>query len=461
MDPVPPSADHALPPLPVGIEQEYQRIRAYPDDDLSRLLYADWLDERGDARGEFIRVQIARARVEPVLDTLATGEVAAGPALLRRLQTECNQLYAELCQWEKRLLAQYRQQWLAPLRGVISGEEFRRGFVESVRITARAFLEHAPRLFAFAPLRHVQILDLDHWAEALANCPFLDRLASLTIYAQHSGPALAAALAGSPYLDHLRRLCLGRNRLGDEGVAHLTKRVWPALEYLDLSDNNLSLTAAELLQKVSCFPRLRFLQLRGNQLGLSGATHLAEPPLRDQLVALGLASNQIGRCGGGDLLSALHRLLAIPRLDLANNGLTPQLLRYLWNPFPSNPDSSRLQVLDLSRNDLGDAGVVFLTQGPGFAQLRILVLAWCNIGDTGACALAESDRFPCLHTLDLSNNPIGEQGFRSFLNTSFLRLRALRRLHRTASALSQRVQQELDQRFPTFPHCGDLFCGSS
>ena len=40
-----------------------QRIRAYPDDDVPRLIYADWLDEQGDPRGEFIRVQVALANL--------------------------------------------------------------------------------------------------------------------------------------------------------------------------------------------------------------------------------------------------------------------------------------------------------------------------------------------------------------------------------------------------------------
>src|SRR5262245_39883880 len=33
-----------------------------PDEDAPRLIYADWLEERGDPRGEFIRVQCALAR---------------------------------------------------------------------------------------------------------------------------------------------------------------------------------------------------------------------------------------------------------------------------------------------------------------------------------------------------------------------------------------------------------------
>jgi uncharacterized protein (TIGR02996 family) len=38
-------------------------IRADPDDDTARLVYADWLDERGDVRGEWLRVQCELARM--------------------------------------------------------------------------------------------------------------------------------------------------------------------------------------------------------------------------------------------------------------------------------------------------------------------------------------------------------------------------------------------------------------
>src|SRR5258708_18533071 len=38
-----------------------QTIIANPDDDTPRLIYADWLDEQGEPRGEFIRVQCALA----------------------------------------------------------------------------------------------------------------------------------------------------------------------------------------------------------------------------------------------------------------------------------------------------------------------------------------------------------------------------------------------------------------
>jgi uncharacterized protein (TIGR02996 family) len=40
-------------------------IRAHPDDDAPRLIYADWLEERGDARGEFLRAECLLARHSP------------------------------------------------------------------------------------------------------------------------------------------------------------------------------------------------------------------------------------------------------------------------------------------------------------------------------------------------------------------------------------------------------------
>jgi uncharacterized protein (TIGR02996 family) len=439
-----------LPPLPPGIEQELQRIRAYPDDDMPRLIYADWLDERGDPRGEFIRIQIALARWSPRNSFSGLGEEAASADSKMWLapSAEEQQRYAELRRREFLLLSQHREEWLAPFRGWTSGEEFRRGFVESVKITARAFLSHAPRLFALTPLRHVQILDLDHWAEALAACPFLDRLDALTIHAQYCGPSLAAALASSPYLNHLRKLRLSRNRLGDEGLVELSRRVWPALEELDLSDNGLSSAAADHLQQSRAFPRLRRLQLRDNDLGPNGAFHLAEGPLLRQLHFLGLASNRLGQLRIPRPLCCLFR---VPHLDLAENELTAESLHSVLVSSAA-PNIFPVRFLDLSRNPLGDAGAVVLASVQPLRELRILILCWCNIGDDGAQALSRALHLRHLHTLDLSNNPISGYGFQAFVAPSTHRLPALRRLLRTSLNLPHHLDRQLDQLFPPQLH---------
>jgi uncharacterized protein (TIGR02996 family) len=55
-----------------------EAILANPEDEAPRLIYADWLEERGDARGELLRVENALAKLPP-------GD-GRGPSLRSRLQ---------------------------------------------------------------------------------------------------------------------------------------------------------------------------------------------------------------------------------------------------------------------------------------------------------------------------------------------------------------------------------------
>ena len=50
---------------PPGYEPFLQTVLENPADDGARLVYADWLEEQGDPRGEFIRVQIELAKLKP------------------------------------------------------------------------------------------------------------------------------------------------------------------------------------------------------------------------------------------------------------------------------------------------------------------------------------------------------------------------------------------------------------
>src|SRR5215472_2671870 len=93
-----------------------QAIIDEPDDDGLRLIYADWLEERGDPRSEFIRVQVELARL-PEYDP-------------RRFELE---------EREQALLADYEQEWLGALHEQVSGYAFHRGFVEWVNMGAAKF----------------------------------------------------------------------------------------------------------------------------------------------------------------------------------------------------------------------------------------------------------------------------------------------------------------------------------
>jgi uncharacterized protein (TIGR02996 family) len=124
-----------------------------PDEDVHRLVYADWLEENGDsARAEFIRAQCALARFHDEGDPFTTG-----------LPAEC-------------LRAEFRAAWLAPLVrvGVSDWQNpflflnenhttflLWRGFVESIHLfgdggVAR-FLPHAAALFRLTPVLHLRV----------------------------------------------------------------------------------------------------------------------------------------------------------------------------------------------------------------------------------------------------------------------------------------------------------------
>src|SRR5437879_1912305 len=103
-------------------------IRAAPDDDGPRLVYADWLEERGDPRGEFIRIQC-------VLEHTAD-DAPERPALEAR---------------EQELRAAHADAWTAPWRDWVSAWEFRRGFVTAITADAPDFLAKAAGLCAPDP----------------------------------------------------------------------------------------------------------------------------------------------------------------------------------------------------------------------------------------------------------------------------------------------------------------------
>lgn len=394
------------------------RIREAPDDDGPRLVYADWLDEQGDPRGEFVRTQVALARL-PELDPQRT----------------------ELIRSENTLLVRFANEWTAPFRGLASGPVFRRGFVEEVKVTARQFLAHADALFAAGPVRHVHLLDIgSHLAAALAS-RHLARLTGLTIFAQHLGEPLARAVAESPHLAGLQTLHLGRNRLSDAGALRLATSAYLGnVEDLDLSENDISEVGVRALADGLRWARLRRLDLSGNTIGPAGLAAIAGSPHIPYLDQLVIASAQIG----GPRLLSLPRPVGVARLatvDLAGNALRSAGLEAV---FGSEPAAAR--DLDLSNNDLGDGAARWLATAPVAAGLRTLRLASNGITNDGVFALANSVYLSRLTALDLVNNPISDDGFRAVLESTALRY--LRRLAYSAVGLTFRMRLALETRFP-------------
>jgi uncharacterized protein (TIGR02996 family) len=413
-----------------------QRIRAYPDDDAPRLVFADWLDEQGDPRGEFIRVQIALAQLD-------REKAAAGD---RPLRPDREERRAMLLVRDQALRDRHEEEWTAPFRRFATRPLFRRGFVEVVNVDAHNFVRHAPELFTAGPLRHIYLLDIGGTLPGVLQLPLLSRLSALTIHASHAGEPLARAVAASECLGGLKRLDLSRNRFEGDAAGHLAASGGLAgLEELDLRENELGEGGARALAASPHYGSLRDLELRGNRLGPSGAEALAASERLPAIERLGLAENDIGAPRISSL-SRVHELLRIPILDLTSNNLGPAGLLVLLSRPAGSTREIRIRELNLNENHhLGDDGARILARSPQLASLRALKLVNCGIGDEGARALAESPHLRELVSLDLGNNPIGDPGFGEYLSPS--NLPNLRHLNHPALGLSSEMKRNLGMRF--------------
>lgn len=303
-------------------------IRDDPDDDLPRLAYADWLMEQpsqeDQARGEFIQLQCRLARMD-----------ADAPAIQETRRREAE------------LLGEHRAAWLGELERV-GGCELVRGFIR-LTIAGKKWqrLAKASRLSEWSLVFGVRVTDVGTEELAgLAAWPALSDISELDMHGWGSGMPPTGFLhfmgVASWRLSCLR---LGGGLLGEEGLRPLIETPLPsrlvrlAIEYESLYDIHIeSLLAAHL-------PRLRDLSLKNNALLATGMASLTGI---SQLRRLCLAENRI-RSYGVDVLAR--------------------------NEF------SHLEDLDLSHNNIHDAGARSLLDAPFLPRLRRLRLEGNGILD--------------------------------------------------------------------------------
>jgi uncharacterized protein (TIGR02996 family) len=178
-----------------------------PDDDLPRLVYADWLDEHGRAdRAEFIRVQCEAARLITYDDR-----------------------HTKLRQRARKLFEAHGRRWLADdwpeadPNQPVDGRSFERGFFCRVSMTTRRLggvrvqeITHTRPRLAFLREWGLGGNNLGNvGVRAVADCPWLSRLERLDLRGNPYDVATLEALAASPHLTSLREVRIGRIREPD------------------------------------------------------------------------------------------------------------------------------------------------------------------------------------------------------------------------------------------------------
>jgi uncharacterized protein (TIGR02996 family) len=264
-----------------------QEIIAAPDDDGPRLVYADWLEEQGDPRGEFIRLQceLAQSPVQPSrLDPLEKDFVHDGPAELRIREAE--------------LLREHERLWFGAVGERCSKWMFHRGFVAFVELPASSFVEHGSRLFAEHPIRAATIMGITGLADRVARCSHLASLNGLSIGPNRMDRDDLEQLLQSEHFPRLKRLILIRNQLTYNHAMQLARSPrFDQLQELDLTGNEIRNTGAAAIVHAPTLANLQSLHFNSNSIRLLGARATAESPYLQQLKYLDLRNNQIPRRG--------------------------------------------------------------------------------------------------------------------------------------------------------------------
>jgi uncharacterized protein (TIGR02996 family) len=344
-----------------------------PEDDLVRLVYADWLSEQPDeaarARAEFIRLEIEMAGMMPRKD-MAPNEWEHPN--FRTLEARAG----KLCD-------AHAADWFGNLDELAEEWHTHRGFVDHIAVSARRFITHGEEIFRLAPtIRNVFLDRMGRNMPAVAKCPALGHVRELVFFETPVRAREMEALAESPYLGNLRHLEMPYTdtQIGPRGARALARaETLTSLEHLDLGNQAIYDEGATALFRAKRFANLRYLALDNNGVSDEVATLLADA----------------------------DHLTRLTHLDLGNNHLTA-----IGTSLADSAISPGLEMLDLSNNPLENIGALLLAMSVfAFRSLTTLKLHTCRLEDDGCAALLGSPAFVGLNSLSLGGNRPGQRAF--------------------------------------------------
>jgi uncharacterized protein (TIGR02996 family) len=341
--------------MPTRSADEEALLRAVwdaPNDDAPRLVYADWLDEHGNAdRAEFIRVQCERTGADPT-----------------------DARYSKLERREAALWKKHRVKWT---RGLPPSTVFRRGFpiTGTISLPIRSLHPLSLSGWDFAPAVHLGLHGSLSALDAVADWPGLDRVGALQLKgAKVTGHKLARFLA-SPRLRNLTALeFLQVFDLGEAGVRALVESaVWPRLTRLSFWYCGFDGSLMAALAGARPAPDLAELQVneprvRGRDVRAIAASAVLAP-VRD----LRLAHSLLGSSGVIALADSPY-LGAVRRLDLGYIGRVSGRAVERLSHAPALANLCSLSIGVLSDPDALSA----LVDSPVMAQLRELGVVYAR-----------------------------------------------------------------------------------
>lgn len=348
-------------------------IIAEPDDDLPRLVFADWLEENGDGdRAEFIRIQCALARGGFANRDIPEAELRAGT-----------------------LLREHEAAWKIPdIRRSV--QTFRRGFVESMQIGAGEFVQLAARIEREAPLIDLWLTAAEYHVAALAAVSWLSRLRSLKFKSDSIGGHLRPLFRPGAFAE-LRSLTIMGDRLWPESIGTLVtlNASWPKLERLDLSGNPIGDEGFGRLASAPSLAGLRELVLRSDGIDFEDRIHatgiaaFARSGNLSRLHSLNLAGQAIGDAGFRSLVQSAN-LHSVESLDVSRNGIGE--IGSEWAvALIASPNVGRMRELKLAGNTINRLAADELSVWPHLRTGCVVDLRGCAMPANAVRAFQESE----------------------------------------------------------------------
>ena len=393
-------------------------ISQQPGEDEPRLVLADWFEERGDPRGEFIRVGCEIARLDPR-----------------------DQRLIDLEYRHRRLLLQHRKKWVKFVPKFPHKAEFHRGFVHRMTLPAKVFIDSAEQLFRETPLEEVRLSQVKPHVEELARCKHLRRLKHLDLRDAKLGLGRLKKLLASEYLDQLEGIDLSFNGLKVSAIREvcacetlhgiqrlilhscgideqamrliLESPISHGLQQLKIGYNELHPEVLHLLAAAEQMKTLRSFDFSHNSdVGGEGIRAIMQSEHFVNLDHLSLRA--CTRWGGGlEALAETDRTHRLVSLDLQGNSRDAEQTAAIADANCL----SRLVSLDLTDCELGTAGLRGLIERAGMQDLRFLGLEGTRIDADAVRLLADWPAVENLTRLDLKDNDLGEDGVKMLLGS--------------------------------------------
>ena len=333
-----------------------EAIYAAPERDEPRLVYADWLQEHQNPRGELIHLQVAQARV------------LAPSAEYHRLAERS---------WE--LLKANGEAWTPRLARELCSWTFKRGFPSAVQTSVTTFVPAIDEFFAQAPLLDEVQLDFGPLEPmSMASVSWLDRLCSAEAFGRLKTLRLralndtgAVALAGMKRLSSLRSLVLSGfgfgtgtyEMLGSSGSQLLQ------LQGLGLWTANARDVGLERLF-AHPWPSLEALEIGTDAVAERGIRALTRPGRLPSLKKLALPWSFKGGVPAMEALASCQSLQGLEELDLGFCAVSDAMAEVLATAKGFN-----LRVFRLSHSELTLRGVSALLSADCLSQVKLLELS--------------------------------------------------------------------------------------